>query len=308
MRKISVLIGLAAGLFLTEARADFTGKDASNVTITFKNPNTCSGTPCVPMSQPYDGTNTITFTTAGANGVSNTLTGMPTYDRMHVYNGTTWDRWQGAVTLAASAAADGWDATQGAKGDTVCATDTGTCSIAALMKKIAANLTTLNTTAGGSIPAGAALIGDVNLRQGGTVLSTSNPAFFRPTDGTNGVVFDPCQVVAKTNFTGSQTASTQIIPGTSAKKTYICSMHLVAAAAEIVNIIAGTGSVCATGSSVVMGSTTVANGMSYAANGGFTLGNGAATVMQATAVNADNVCLTQSGGSRVTYQGTYVQL
>lgn len=43
----------------------------------------------------------------------------------------------------ASTIADGADATQGAKADSVCATDTGTCTVTALLKKANANLTTL---------------------------------------------------------------------------------------------------------------------------------------------------------------------
>lgn len=51
-----------------------------------------------------------------------------------------------AGALAAGALVDGADLTQGAKADSSCGTDTGTCSAIALFKKIAANLTTLNTT------------------------------------------------------------------------------------------------------------------------------------------------------------------
>lgn len=54
----------------------------------------------------------------------------------------------GAITAAASsyaagAGVDGWDLTQGAKADAVCATDTGTCSLLAVQKRVATNLTTL---------------------------------------------------------------------------------------------------------------------------------------------------------------------
>ena len=225
----------------------------------------------------------------------------------------------GAVTVA-----DGADVTQGAIADAA-VTAGGTGTLSAKLRYMTTQLDNINTNVQSAIPAGTNLIGDVNLRQGGTALSTTNgayfnqlqgnavlsatnPSFSRLTDGTNAQVTDPCQAVAKINFTGTQTTGTQIIAGTSSKKTYICSMQLIVQAAEVVNIIAGTGSVCATGTSVVMGSSTASQGMSYAANGGFTLGNGLATVIAATAANADNVCITQSGSSRITYQGTYVQL
>lgn len=175
-----------------------------------------------------------------------------------------------------------------------------------------------------AIPAGTNLIGDVNLRQGGTalgttngayfnqlqgnaVLSATNPSFARLTDGANAQTMDPCQTETKLNFTGSQTASTRFIVGTSAKKTYICSMTLRAQAAEVWNIIEGTGSTCGTGTAAVMGSTTAANGFSEAANGGFTLGGGGFTVIPVLGANADDVCVSQSGSNRITYQGTYVQ-
>lgn len=51
-----------------------------------------------------------------------------------------------AGSLASGAGVDGWDLTQGAKADSVCATDTGTCTVTALLKKANANLTTLAGT------------------------------------------------------------------------------------------------------------------------------------------------------------------
>jgi hypothetical protein len=127
MRRISLLLALVASLFVTPALADFTGKDASLATITFKNPGACASVVCVPVFQLYDGTNVVTLTTAGADGVSNTLTGLPTYDRMLIYNGTTWDRWQGAIkaganafaagSLAIGAGVDGWNITEGVTTD-----------------------------------------------------------------------------------------------------------------------------------------------------------------------------------------------
>jgi hypothetical protein len=103
MRKISLALALIASLFALPARADFTAKDASLATITFKNPAVCSSVVCVPVFQIYDGTNVVTLTTAGADAVSNTLTGVPMYARNLVFNGTTWDRWTGAVTISGGA-------------------------------------------------------------------------------------------------------------------------------------------------------------------------------------------------------------
>lgn len=117
---------------------------------------------------------------------------------------------------------------------------------------------------------------------------------------------DPCLSVAKTSLAISQATSTQLITGTSAKKTYICSMMVIAGAAENIALTAGTGSVCATGASALIGSTTVANGLILAANAGFSSGTGSATIASGT-VNADNICLIQTGTTRISGVLTYVQ-
>lgn len=175
-----------------------------------------------------------------------------------------------------------------------------------------------------AIPAGTNLIGDVNLRQGSSALSTTNgayfnqlqgnavlsatnPSFTRPTDGTNAAVFDPCQVVAKSYKAFSQTATSVLVTGAASKKTYVCSISIIAGAAEIFNLTAGTGSTCGTSTVAVMGSTTAANGLSLAANGGLTFGNGAAS-LAATTVNQDDLCLQQNSTSRLSGSITYVQL
>lgn len=67
--------------------------------------------------------------------------------------------------LAAGAGTDGWDSTQGAKGDSVCGSATGTCSIAALIKF-------LNSQVIAPIPAGTNLIGKVGIDQ--TTNGTTN--------------------------------------------------------------------------------------------------------------------------------------
>lgn len=62
----------------------------------------------------------------------------------------------GAVTIA-----DGADVALGTTTDSSCGTDTGTCTLEALVKRLNASITTLNTTASGSIPAGTNHIGEV---------------------------------------------------------------------------------------------------------------------------------------------------
>ena len=101
MRKI-LWLAFAGLFFVTPAQADFTAKDASAATITFKNANTCTSVACIPQTAITDSTGTsfVVVTTAGADAQSNTANGLLTYTRNLVFNGATWDRWQGAVTVA----------------------------------------------------------------------------------------------------------------------------------------------------------------------------------------------------------------
>lgn len=152
--------------------------------------------------------------------------------------------------------------------------------------------------------------GVVSLATGANTIGalTANQSVNVAQVGGTAVVADPCASVAKTSTAISQATSTQVITGTSAKKTYLCSIFLqLAATTENVSITAGTGSVCATGASAIIGSTTVASGLVIPASGGFTLGNGAATVASGT-VNADNVCIIQTGSVRISGVITWVQI
>lgn len=103
MRKIALALALIAGLFGQEARADWTAKDASLATITFKNPGNCTSVVCTPVAAIIDGTgaNVVAVNTAGADAVSNTANGLLSYSRNIIYNGTTWDRWMGDLTSGA---------------------------------------------------------------------------------------------------------------------------------------------------------------------------------------------------------------
>lgn len=75
-----------------------------------------------------------------------------------------------AGSLATGAAVDGWDITQGAKADSVCATDTGTCSLIALLKKLTTNVAS-------AIPSGANVIGRIYAYFGPAQLSSASLDF-----------------------------------------------------------------------------------------------------------------------------------
>ena len=112
------------------------------------------------------------------------------------------------------------------------------------------------------------------------------------------------QSIANTMVTPiSITTGTQIIAGASSKQTYVCSINLVAGAADNVALVEGTGSVCASSTAGMAGGTTAVTGWNLAANGGMTLGNGAGIVAK-TATAADNVCLLVSGSAQLS--GTIV--
>jgi hypothetical protein len=58
----------------------------------------------------------------------------------------------------------------------------------------------------------------------------------------------------------SITANTQIISGTSAKQTYICSINLIVGAADNVALVEGTGTTCGTGIAGIAGGATATGG------------------------------------------------
>ncbi len=127
------------------------------------------------------------------------------------------------------------------------------------------------------------------------------------TDGNNFLVVDPCLGQAKLFASINQTANTQLVSGTVSKKIYVCSIHLVAAAATNVAVVEGTGSVCGTGTAGVsgFGGATAATGWNFAANGGIALGNGA-SALGAEGTSGDNLCLLNSGSGQVSGGISYV--
>ena len=163
----------------------------------------------------------------------------------------------------------------------------------------------------------------VEIYSGGIVNGTSNPLYIDDTSGGNLdtvlqsiktntgaplIANDPCLAAAKTNlpisFNG--TTSTQQIALSGATKIYICSIHLIAAAATVFNITTGTGTNCASGTpAAIFGSLTTANGESYAANGGIAYGNGGGTVGVTPAGYA--LCFAQTNAVYVSGNLTYVQ-
>jgi hypothetical protein len=118
---------------------------------------------------------------------------------------------------------------------------------------------------------------------------------------------DACKAQTKLYASISQTANTQLVAGTSSKKIYVCSIHVVVAAATNVAVVEGTGSVCGTSTAGVsgFGGATAATGWNFAANGGIALGNGDAAV-GAEGTSGDNLCIYNSGSGQVSGGISYV--
>ena len=127
------------------------------------------------------------------------------------------------------------------------------------------------------------------------------------TDGNDFLVVDPCKGQTKSFVSISQTANAQLVAGTASKKIYICSIHVVAAAAANVAVVEGTGSVCGTGTSGVsgFGGATAATGWNFAANGGIALGNGDSS-LGAEGASGDNLCAFSSGSGQISGGISYV--
>lgn len=180
--------------------------------------------------------------------------------------------------FAVGAGTDGWNATLGTKADAAWSSGSGT--LIAIAKAIAGN-TSAAVPACGSTPC-TTIIGLI-----------SN---------------DPCAGALKTNVAiATSSGNTQLVAGSSGKKVYICSAHVIGATAAVINIIEGTGAACTTANeAAIWGSTTAASGESYPANGGMTYGNGGGTV-GVTATAANGVCLLQSGTAALAGNITFVQ-
>jgi hypothetical protein len=130
---------------------------------------------------------------------------------------------------------------------------------------------------------------------------------FKITDGTNFLVLDPCKAGAKLYASINQTGNAQLVAGTVSKRIYVCSIHVVAAAATNVAVVEGTGTVCGTGTAGVsgFGGATAATGWNFAGNGGIAMGNGDSS-LGAEGTSGDNLCIFNSGSGQVSGGISYV--
>ena len=152
--------------------------------------------------------------------------------------------------------------------------------------------------------AGSALIGGVKLTDtGGTTNATVKAASTQAatTDTSLVVAQSPnANTLCTSSVAISQTTSTDVL--TLTDRGHICSIILVSDTAQFINVITGTGTVCATGGAALIGSTTAGNGLSVSANGGFSAVSDRAWIRTPSAVH---LCVTQSGSGRLSGVITY---
>jgi hypothetical protein len=98
----------------------------------------------------------------------------------------------------------------------------------------------------------------------------------------------------------SITTNTQVITmAGSSNFVYFCSINLVAAAADNVALVEGTGATCGTGTAGIAGGATAATGWNLGANNlTMATGSGSGAVAK-TAVAGDNVCILVSAASQL---------
>lgn len=219
MRKLLISL-LFVAAFGGNAFANWTGKDATPTTITFYNPGACTSVVCTPVFQLTDGTNQATLTTAGADAVSNTLTGLPVYSRGLVFNGTTWDRWTGAITAASLPLPTG--------AATSALQTTGNTSAATTATQTTASAAAAGTTT------------DTPCTAPATATACTMEALLKAL--LNVGQYPAGAVAVSASATGTTAATTATLAGTAGKTTYVCSYSIRAnatAATTVQNTLTG---------------------------------------------------------------------
>lgn len=150
----------------------------------------------------------------------------------------------GAVTIA-----DGADVTEGALADAACATDNGTCSVNAVLKRVAQRLTTLIASLGGTASTAAAVPATAVYIAGG-----SDGGLSAGTAALTGLITCGNSVAISTASSGN----TELVALTSGETVYVCGYMVVGAGAVDVQFIYGTGTACATGETDLTGAMSIA--------------------------------------------------
>jgi hypothetical protein len=292
MKKLLVLIGL---LLASPAFAvDNTVIVTPGTGVTMKSKDIGSGVQAMQPILSDTGGLPLSTPTAGADAASNTLTGLLSYNRNLVFNGTTWDRWQGTVNLgtigtAATAANQTTINTSigttntnlGAQADTAAAADTSTASLIALLKRTNQNLTTVNTTASAPTPACAAApcvttVGDVGVDVSSGKGTPSSAA-----------------------INVSTATTTQLVAISGSTKIYVTSYDVMAGGTGNITFEYGTGASCGTGTTALTGA------YPLTAQAGISKGSGVGAVLIVPAGNA--LCVLTSAAVQMSGSVSYQQ-
>jgi hypothetical protein len=238
-----------------------------------------------------------------------TTSGLANYNMC--FNGTTWDRCKSATlgngtnTTAqlVTVASDSTGQIKATNFPTTVtlnagAADASTIRTADDLRDIAGNA--VSTAASGIQKvgvvgnAGAAVDAATGAAPPANVIATGGLA----SGATGGFMKIP--TVCDTGFVVNISTATTVlaVTGVSGRQVRICSINLVAGAADNVALIEGTGATCGTGSAGMAGGTTAASGWNFAANGGLTLGSGFGEVIS-TATTGDSVCIVTSAATQL---------
>lgn len=267
MRKLQIALVLSV-LSSLPAMADWTGKDASGTTITFKNPNTCSSVVCVPIAQPVDSTGAAFGVTGNPFyflfGTGATLPGFaatPTFN-LGTLNGAATAAKQPALGTAGTPSTD-VISVQGVSGGTP--QPVTLASGANIAGKFGIDQTTPGTTNGvvvnsSALPTGASTsanqtsqITQETATASGVGTPTDSPASL-PASSTSASMIALLKALANTgqypsgataitaSATGTTAATTATLAGAVGKTTFICSLSIRANATA-----AATGNATVTG-------------------------------------------------------------
>jgi len=121
------------------------------------------------------------------------------------------------------------------------------------------------------------------------------------------VVNDPCYTAPKTFVSVSQAATgpLTIIAGKTSKQVHICSIFLLSATTQNINLIESANANCGTPTAGLLGGTTANTGPNLTGGQWFNFGDGSATVARST-TSGDNVCLISSSTGQISGTIGYV--
>lgn len=112
-----------------------------------------------------------------------------------------------------------------------------------------------------------------------------------------------CDTVKGVNV--STATTTLMVTGVSGRQVRVCAFNLLAAAADNVQFISGTGATCGTGTTGIGGGgTTSGSGYNFAANGGIAAGNGLGQLFTTTSTG-DSLCLVTSAAVQLSGMISY---